>query len=515
MPHSACILYVEDVPDMREQISGMLNDIGYKVLTADSLSDAEKILWRAPIDIFVIDIRLDERVENNRDGFRLAEIIRAQGMTQPIIFLTAYSHEFAVVNLVEIHKYPYPTHVVSKSNVTSVLLPLIAHFLGDAKRRVSCFLASPASTGVNATGEVYEEIKKIAENRGLVLTSTLARTKSGFVFDDVRQHLKMSHIVIADVSHEDLGVYYALGYASAVSKRLILICQENTCVPGFLTFFQPITYSDRYSSMNTFIGQLNGAIENSINALSSFDNFPINETTAVKRNVVTAIVHQSDMVEEFQREILRPSGHKLDIQLQTLSAASHLGLTLGQMVDHVQLSSVLVTEITKVDTFLACCVGIADALRRPLIIMLREHHDPAFIWSNFIQVYHYGITNAKARAAQTHLESKIRNGINSDIPSLVEETLNQDRLRLSNLLSILFHDTTSRLDTYFYDTWSADERVHKAAGIQQAENYVKKEADSLADTISKASSPAEFRYLETEVVRRSRDWYQDALDEIP
>ena len=85
------ILIVEDYPDWRELLSGMLQREGLDVMTASTLQEAREILQgQKDLDLAILDIRLVETNETNEDGMRLlAEIHQHQSHTR-VIMITGH-----------------------------------------------------------------------------------------------------------------------------------------------------------------------------------------------------------------------------------------------------------------------------------------------------------------------------------------------------------------------------------------------------------------------------------------
>ena len=84
------ILVVDDVPDWRAMLTGLLSEEGYHVKTAGSSSEALRLLARERFHVAVLDIRLDETDEGNTEGLDLMRRVRAVDPTMAIIILTGY-----------------------------------------------------------------------------------------------------------------------------------------------------------------------------------------------------------------------------------------------------------------------------------------------------------------------------------------------------------------------------------------------------------------------------------------
>jgi CheY-like chemotaxis protein len=94
----ARILYLDDLPDWRSMVGGLLREYGYDVLVVGTVQDASKILRRDDtINLAVIDVRLDESNEKDQAGIHFAFRLRDEGYELPIILLTAYKPDYGLV----------------------------------------------------------------------------------------------------------------------------------------------------------------------------------------------------------------------------------------------------------------------------------------------------------------------------------------------------------------------------------------------------------------------------------
>ena len=87
------ILIVEDYPDWRELLSGMLQREGLDVETASTLEEARDILLKhKDLDLAILDIRLVETDESNEDGMRLLEDIHRHQAHTRVIMITGHGN---------------------------------------------------------------------------------------------------------------------------------------------------------------------------------------------------------------------------------------------------------------------------------------------------------------------------------------------------------------------------------------------------------------------------------------
>ena len=84
------ILVVDDLPDWRATLSGLLEDAGYEVQVAGSSTAALALLETDHFDLALLDMRLDESDEDNTEGLDLADKIKGRWPAVKIIIITGY-----------------------------------------------------------------------------------------------------------------------------------------------------------------------------------------------------------------------------------------------------------------------------------------------------------------------------------------------------------------------------------------------------------------------------------------
>lgn len=88
---SGKVLVVDDLPDWRITLSGLLIDQGYEVQVASSLDGAMQLLENESFHVAIIDVRLDESDEDNRDGLVLLRQLKERWPFIEVIILTGYA----------------------------------------------------------------------------------------------------------------------------------------------------------------------------------------------------------------------------------------------------------------------------------------------------------------------------------------------------------------------------------------------------------------------------------------
>jgi ATP-dependent Lon protease len=84
------ILVVDDLPDWRATVGGLLEDAGYDVQVADSSTAALALLETDHFDLAVLDVRLDETDEGNTEGLDLAAEIKQRWPATKVVMITGY-----------------------------------------------------------------------------------------------------------------------------------------------------------------------------------------------------------------------------------------------------------------------------------------------------------------------------------------------------------------------------------------------------------------------------------------
>ena len=85
------VLIVDDKPDMRSTLSGLLSDREYLVRSAASLPEALQLLQTERFHVAVLDVRLDDSDEDNQDGLSLMRAINEIDPSVAVIILTGYA----------------------------------------------------------------------------------------------------------------------------------------------------------------------------------------------------------------------------------------------------------------------------------------------------------------------------------------------------------------------------------------------------------------------------------------
>jgi hypothetical protein len=125
-------------------------------------------------------------------------------------------------------------------------------------RKSTCFLLMPFTQ--DWSERVYKQISKVLKKLGY---STLrADDLYGHdVLEDIWRALNESEIVIADTTSKNPNVFYEIGIAHTLGKRLILLAQDAEDIPFDLRRYRHLIYEDNVDGFATLSRQLTGYIQ--------------------------------------------------------------------------------------------------------------------------------------------------------------------------------------------------------------------------------------------------------------
>ena len=152
----ATILLVEDDAVLRGGLTELFTREGYSVISAASAKDAREKL-DSNVNLVVLDVGLPDG-----DGVSLCQQWRNQGVTTPILFLTAKDEEFDVVRGLDAGGNDY----VTKPFRMMELLSRIRALLRTSRSQVSTTLSR---SGVDVDQE-HMQVRKNGEPLQLTLT---------------------------------------------------------------------------------------------------------------------------------------------------------------------------------------------------------------------------------------------------------------------------------------------------------------------------------------------------------
>ena len=101
----AKIIVIDDDPDILDASMIVLNSKGYEVITSNNPESGYKMIKQENPDLIILDVMMNEP----DDGFFLAQKLRREKITTPIILYTSVSKtvgiEFGVSEIVPVDEY--------------------------------------------------------------------------------------------------------------------------------------------------------------------------------------------------------------------------------------------------------------------------------------------------------------------------------------------------------------------------------------------------------------------------
>src|SRR6478609_9010365 len=114
MTHS--ILIVDDEPKLLDVLAGMLEQMGYRALTASSGAAALQTLDRDPVDLVLCDLRMP-----GMGGRELLAEMSRRGHKIPLVIMTAYSSVRDAVAVIKEGAFDYIDKPIELDDLTATL----------------------------------------------------------------------------------------------------------------------------------------------------------------------------------------------------------------------------------------------------------------------------------------------------------------------------------------------------------------------------------------------------------
>lgn len=125
LPHGKeGVLLVDDEPSIVEMGARILGDKGYRVFTASTISEAEKVLSK---NLYDIDLALVDIVFPEKDGFQCSSILKELSPNLKVVMFSGYTQNDGTIPSAQISGYPF----VQKPFRASDLLDTVRKTLDD------------------------------------------------------------------------------------------------------------------------------------------------------------------------------------------------------------------------------------------------------------------------------------------------------------------------------------------------------------------------------------------------
>lgn len=149
------ILVVDDLPDVRSTVSGLLRDEGYLTRVAASREEALAILENERFHIAVLDVRLDESDEDNREGMELLREINQRYPAITVIMLTGYADAEMVREALQPTNHRQPAYgVVFKQEMTRLPQTVRSAFQESLRLNLGLVIEDPQGCIEQLSGRI-------------------------------------------------------------------------------------------------------------------------------------------------------------------------------------------------------------------------------------------------------------------------------------------------------------------------------------------------------------------------
>ncbi|WP_052332170.1 hypothetical protein [Methanobrevibacter arboriphilus] len=123
-----------------------------------------------------------------------------------------------------------------------------------------CFVLMPFDEKFDG---IYDLIKEDLDNFNLNIKRADDIHGPGIVIKSIFDKIQKSKFLIADLTDCNANVFYELGYAAALNKKVILITQDELKnMPFDVLGWRTISYSDSIKGFKHLKKELNSYIEN-------------------------------------------------------------------------------------------------------------------------------------------------------------------------------------------------------------------------------------------------------------
>jgi two-component system response regulator AtoC len=181
----ALVLIAEDEPQARDALRALLEDEGYRVLTAADGAEAALVLAAETIEAAVLDVRMPKK-----DGLEVLRELRAAEDSPPILVMTAYGNSSVAIEAMALGAFDYLTKPL---NFTELLIQLERAIENRRRNRdLAAYRAEaprPELVGSSdSMRQVYKLIGQVAPSDSTVLIRGESGTGKELIARAIHRH---------------------------------------------------------------------------------------------------------------------------------------------------------------------------------------------------------------------------------------------------------------------------------------------------------------------------------------
>jgi len=147
------------------------------------------------------------------------------------------------------------------------LIDFLSSFRDSILKNKQCFVLMPFKPDFD---EIYEDIKDAVEKSDLECQRADDIFHNNTIIDFIKQKITSSLFCIADLTEKNPNVFYEVGLAHAMDKKVILITQNKEDVPFDLQHIQYIMYTKSRKGQEELIANLTESIRFFMNEKNNF-----------------------------------------------------------------------------------------------------------------------------------------------------------------------------------------------------------------------------------------------------
>jgi hypothetical protein len=108
--------------------------------------------------------------------------------------------------------------------------------------------------------DIYQALKlagRLITSRRLLIERVSEPLGDFVITERIEKSIKKAELIICDVSEKSLNVYYELGYARAMNKRIIVTAKEGTKLPFDVGHYKTNFYTNMIDLQKIIYEELN------------------------------------------------------------------------------------------------------------------------------------------------------------------------------------------------------------------------------------------------------------------
>jgi CheY-like chemotaxis protein len=376
----ASVLVVEDQPTWRESLRGVLEE-EYDVHIAINYQDAVNQLQNgASFHVIIADKRLNDGDIANEDGIRLIKRLRDIEESVNVILLTGYpSYPEATIAYKELKVFHYLEKYPRDREFDHEQFRLIvSNAVEDAQKKregAFVFMLFPFTENFLA---IYGELKDAIEE---VFPLSCKKASDFFaprrLMDDIERGIKMSRLVIADLTGKNPNVFYEVGMCHGIGQTALLLTQGIDDVPPCLRDVRLIVYENSRLGVARLIGEVQSALR----GVSEHER-PVRVFRMSSRKpssyLCLALVPPTPQGQKVYEGVIKPAAIDFGLECRNAQDLFTTGRTMEEIWESINQARVIIADLSGKDPNVFYEIGIGHVLKKKVILMARSLADVPF-----------------------------------------------------------------------------------------------------------------------------------------